>query len=233
MRGGMDARNEWHPSLSALESGAMASPVDDARQLSGPDTPGGVDARAAAHEAFWNLPNTVTLLRVLAVPALLTFPWVLSHQASLVMAWIYIVAAATDLLDGWLARRGAQVTKIGKLLDPLADKLIVTAALIVLLVVGRIPTWGIVMVVVIIGRELAVTGLRGMASAEGQIVPAAWPGKIKTVFQNIAISALLFPDPLAGRIPAHAIGMIFLVAATALTLWSGYRYFAAFFRARA
>lgn len=204
----------------------MASPLDNARQLRS-------EAQDPAYEVFWNLPNSVTLMRVLAVPALLTFPWFFTHQGSLVMAWIYIVAATTDLLDGWLARRGAQVTKIGKLLDPLADKLIVTAALIVLLVVGRIPTWGIVMVVVIIGRELAVTGLRGMASAEGQIVAAAWPGKVKTVFQNIAIGALLFPDPLAGVLPAHAIGMSFLVAATALTLWSGYRYFAAFFRGRA
>ncbi len=202
----------------------MASPVEDVREAP-PET-------APPREVFWNLPNTVTLLRVLAVPALLAFPWVFTHTGSLVMAWIYIVAATTDLVDGWLARRGAQETRVGKLLDPLADKLIVTAALIVLLVVGRIPTWGLVMVVVIIGRELAVTGLRGMASAEGQIVAAAWSGKVKTVFQNIAISALLFPDPLAGVIPAHTIGMAFLIAATALTLWSGYRYFAAFFRTR-
>ncbi len=202
----------------------MASPVEDVRQASAEAVP--------RREVFWNLPNTVTLLRVLAVPALLTFPWFFTHLGSLVMAWIYIVAATTDLVDGWLARRGAQETRIGKLLDPLADKLIVTTALIVLLVVGRIPTWGLVMVVVIIGRELAVTGLRGMASAEGQIVAAAWPGKVKTVFQNIAISALLFPDPLAGVLPAHAVGMAFLMAATVLTLWSGYRYFAAFFRSR-
>ncbi len=207
----------------------MASPLEDARQLRAQND---AQRRNPVRERFWNLPNTVTLIRVLAVPALLTFPWFHSHRASLVMAWIYIAAATTDLLDGWLARRGAQVTKIGKLLDPLADKLIVTAALIVLLAVDRIPTWGLVMVVVIIGRELAVTGLRGMASAEGHIVAAAWPGKVKAVFQNIAIGALLFPNPLAGFIPAHAIGMGFLVAATALTLWSGYRYFAAFFRAR-
>lgn len=204
----------------------MASPLDDARPV---DT--AVPA-SPQRERFWNLPNTVTLMRILAVPALLAFPWFFTREGSLVIAWIYIVAATTDLVDGWLARRGAQVTKIGKLLDPLADKVIVTAALIVLLVVGRIPTWGIVMVVVIIGRELAVTGLRGMASAEGQIVAAAWPGKVKTVFQNIAISALLFPDPVL-RLPAHQIGMAFLIAATGLTLWSGYRYFAAFFSGRA
>ena len=202
----------------------MASPLEETRLEEAPAAP--------KREHFWNLPNTVTLLRVLAVPVLLAFVWFHDRAASLAIAWIFIAAAATDVVDGWLARRGAQVTRIGKLLDPLADKLIVTTALIVLLVVGRIPVWGTVMVVVIVGRELAVSGLRGLASAEGHIVPAAWPGKVKTVFQNIAIGALLFPDPLLRVIPAHSIGMAFLIAATALTLWSGYRYFAAFFRVR-
>lgn len=204
----------------------MASPASQA-----PSIPAD-RATAPPREIFWNLPNSVTMIRVLAVPVLLAFPWMHDHRGSLIMAWLFIAAATTDLIDGWLARRGAQVTSIGKLLDPLADKLIVATALIVLLVVERIPVWGTVMVVVIVGRELAVTGLRGLASAGGQIVAAAWPGKVKTVFQNIAISALLFPDPLAGVLPAHQIGMAFLIAATGLTLWSGYRYFAAYFGGR-
>ena len=112
----------------------MASPVEDVREAP-PET-------APPREVFWNLPNTVTLLRVLAVPALLAFPWVFTHTGSLVMAWIYIVAATTDLVDGWLARRGAQETRVGKLLDPLADKLVISTALIVLLAMGRIPLWG-------------------------------------------------------------------------------------------
>jgi len=120
------------------------------------------------------------------------------------------------------------VTKIGKLLDPLCDKLLVATALIVLLAGHRIPEWGTPMVVVIIGREIAVTGLRGFASAQGEIMAAAWPGKIKTLLQNIAIGALLFPNPQWG-LPAHTVGLAFLIAATALTLWSGYGYFASFF----
>lgn len=189
--------------------------------------------RAGSHplhaERFWNLPNTITMLRTLVVPVLLLFP-VLggSRFGSQVFAWLFIVAAVTDLVDGWLARRGQQVTRIGKLLDPLADKLLVATALIVLLAEDRIPAWGTPMVVIIVGRELAVSGLRGFASSEGRIMAAAWPGKLKTLLQNIAIGALLFPTPQWG-LPAHSIGLAFLVAATALTIWSGYGYFAGFF----
>ena len=184
-------------------------------------------------ERFWNLPNTITLLRAAAVPVLLLFPLAASSRlGSQLLAWLFIAAALTDLVDGWLARRGQQVTRIGKLLDPLADKLLVATSLIVLLAAGRIPTWGTAMVVVIIGRELAVTGLRGFASAHGHIMAAVWQGKVKAVFQNVATGALLFPDPQFG-LPAHAIGLAFLVAATVLTLWSGYGYFARYFNAAA
>ncbi len=182
-------------------------------------------------ERFWNLPNTITLLRIAVVPVLLAFPWLSGRTASHVVAWLFIVAALSDLLDGWLARRGQQVTSIGKLLDPLADKLIVATALIVLLAMERIPDWGLVAVVVIVGRELAVTGLRGIASAGGQVLAASWLGKTKTVMQNVAIGALLFPRDAFG-LPAHGIGIVALLLATALTLWSGWAYFAGYFRAR-
>jgi CDP-diacylglycerol--glycerol-3-phosphate 3-phosphatidyltransferase len=184
---------------------------------------------APGHERIWNLPNTITILRTAVVPILLVFPLMAdSRFGSHLMAWLFIVAALTDIVDGWLARRGAQVTRVGKLLDPLADKLLVATALIVLLAVGRIPTWATGLVVVIVGRELAVTGLRGLASAGGRVMAASGLGKIKTVFQNIAIGALLFPDPTLG-LPAHGIGMLCLFLAAALTLWSGYHYFAEYF----
>jgi CDP-diacylglycerol--glycerol-3-phosphate 3-phosphatidyltransferase len=184
-----------------------------------------------ARERFWNLPNTITLLRTGAVPLLLLFPLVAeSRVGSQITAWIFIVAALTDLVDGWLARRGAQETKIGKLLDPLVDKLLVSTALIVLLSVGRVPAWATVLVVVIVGRELAVTGLRGLASAGGRVMGASGWGKVKAVFQNVAVGALLFPDPTLG-LPAHRIGMAFLLLAAGLTLWSGYGYFADYFGA--
>ena len=179
-------------------------------------------------EQFWNLPNTISVIRIGVVPVLLCFPLFTHRFGSQVVAWAFIVAAVTDLVDGWLARRGQQETKIGAMLDPLADKLIVATALIVLLAIGRIPLWGLVMVVVIVGRELAVTGLRGIASAEGQVMSATWAGKSKTLAQNIAIGALLFPNPMWG-LPAHEIGLAMLALATTLTLWSGYRYFAEYF----
>jgi CDP-diacylglycerol--glycerol-3-phosphate 3-phosphatidyltransferase len=200
----------------------------------GPDGPTVVSASATPpldRERFWNLPNTITVLRVGVVPVLLLLPLAHDKGSSQLIAWCFIVGALTDLLDGWLARRGQQVTSIGKLLDPLADKLLVSTALIVLLAMGRIPIWATWMVVVIMGRELAVTGLRGIASAGGQVVAASWLGKTKAVSQNIAIGALIFHYTTIG-LPAHAIGMVFLAVATALTLWSGYVYFADYFRGR-
>jgi CDP-diacylglycerol--glycerol-3-phosphate 3-phosphatidyltransferase len=192
-------------------------------------SPAEAASSAPSAERLWNLPNTITILRTAMVPVLLVLPWVQdSRFGSQLLAWLFILAAFTDLLDGWLARRGQQVTRFGKLLDPLADKLLVATALIVLLEADRIPSWGAPMVVVIIGRELAVSGLRGLATSEGHIMAAAWAGKVKTLLQNIAIGALLFPTPQWG-LPAHSIGLAFLVAATGLTLWSGYGYFASFF----
>lgn len=179
-------------------------------------------------EHFWNLPNTVTLLRIAAVPLLLLLPMWPGRTGSQIAAWLFIGAALSDLLDGWLARRGRQITRVGKLLDPLADKLLVATALIVLLAMARVPPWATWMVVVIVGREMAVTTLRGIASAHGQVMAAEWSGKIKTLMQNVAIGALLFHYPTLG-LPAHEIGLTLLGLATALTLWSGYGYFADYF----
>jgi CDP-diacylglycerol--glycerol-3-phosphate 3-phosphatidyltransferase len=92
----------------------------------------------------------------------------------------------------------------------------------------RIPSWGLVLVVVVIGRELAVTGLRGIASAGGQVVAAGWQGKLKTTAQNIAVGCLLFPAGTLG-LPNHPLGLVLLAVATGLTLWSGYVYFADYF----
>jgi CDP-diacylglycerol--glycerol-3-phosphate 3-phosphatidyltransferase len=183
---------------------------------------------ARARERFWNLPNTITLIRIGAVPVLVMLPLFADERGSRFIAWVFIAAAVTDILDGWLARRGQQVTRIGKLLDPLADKLVVSTALIVMLAMGRIPVWATWMVVVIIGRELAVTGLRGIASADGHIVAASPLGKAKALCQNIAIGALIFHYETLG-LPAHKIGMALLGVATALTLMSGYAYFADYF----
>jgi len=207
----------------------------DAFAMAGPDgssAPGGAAPRAPAleRERFWNLPNSVTMLRIGVVPVLLFLPMSTTVSGSRFMAWAFIAAAVTDILDGWLARRkgGKDITRIGKLLDPLADKLIVSTALIMLLAIGRIPLWASGMVVVIVGRELAVTGLRGIASSHGQVVAATGPGKLKTIAQTVATAALLFHYETLG-LPAHEIGLSLLAIATVLTLWSGYLYFSDYF----
>jgi CDP-diacylglycerol--glycerol-3-phosphate 3-phosphatidyltransferase len=195
-------------------------------------TPAAPASPPVPQERFWNLPNTITVLRTAAVPVLLLLPIFSSETGAAVIAWCFIVAAVTDLADGWLARRGKQVTRIGKLLDPLADKLLVATALIVLLAMGWIPIWMTFMVVVIVGREIAVTGLRSIASAGGQIVSASWLGKLKAVTQNIAIGALIFHYETIG-LDARLVGEIMLAVAAALTLASGYLYFADYFKGRA
>ena len=134
------------------------------------------------------------------------------------------LASLSDLLDGFLARRQQLVTNFGKFLDPLADKLVVSAALIMLIPLGRAPAW---MVVVIVGRELAITGLRSMAVSEGKVISADELGKKKMVFQIVAILGLLLHYEYFG-INFHAIGMFFLWLAVALTLWSGFNYFRRF-----
>lgn len=208
----------------AMDRDALAVPVREVPSMSD----------ALPRERFWNLPNTVTMLRIGVVPVLLFLPMAKSIAGSRFMAWAFILAAVTDILDGWLARRkgGKDITRIGKLLDPLADKLIVSTALIMLLAIGRIPLWASGMVVVIVGRELAVTGLRGIASSHGQVVAATGAGKLKTIAQTVATAALLFHYETLG-LPAHEIGLTLLAIATVLTLWSGYLYFSDYFGWRA
>src|SRR5580698_5648198 len=145
-----------------------------------------------------NLPNALTILRIFFVPFLvavlveqdLQIEWrgaVLVSNAFLALG-IFLAAACTDLLDGYLARRWKQITTVGTLLDPIADKLLISAALISLVQIRRVPAW---MVVLIIGREFAVSGLRSIASAEGYTIQASDLGKTKMITQVVAISMIL------------------------------------------
>src|SRR5205085_4638392 len=144
-----------------------------------------------------NLPNALTLLRIFFVP-LLVAALVQGHgnvdlgfaqvTNEILALWIFLAAAATDLLDGYLARRWGQITTVGTLLDPIADKLLVSAALVSLVQVRVVPAW---MTILIIGREFAISGLRSIAAAEGYIIKASDLGKTKLITQVIAISFLL------------------------------------------
>jgi len=180
------------------------------------------------HERFWNAPNAITLGRIGASSLLLLLPLFSGRAGSAVMGVGFLLVSLTDFLDGYLARRGGTVTRIGKLLDPLADKVLVMTALLMLVAVpDRIPLWGAPMAVLILAREIAVTGLRAMASSEGVLLHASSLGKWKTGFQIAALTALLIHHSWYG-IPFHALGMALLVLATAITLWSGYDYFMAY-----
>src|SRR5664279_2558080 len=183
---------------------------------------------------IWNLPNILTLLRIASIPVLVAVLFSPSRSAGFWAAIIFAIASLTDWLDGYLARRMGIVTVFGKFLDPIADKLIVMSALIMILPFGRVPAW---MVLVILGREIIITGLRGIASSEGIVIQASDLGKYKTIFQLVAIIGLLLhynynwlfgiQHPLL-LVNMHNTGMFFLWIATLLTVWSGFDYLARF-----
>lgn len=136
-----------------------------------------------------NLPNSLTILRVILIPFFVIFMKSdLGGAGKYIALAIYIIASLTDSLDGYLARKNHQVTNFGKFMDPLADKLLVTAALISLVELQVVPAWA---TVIIISREFAVSGLRTIAASEGKVIAASMWGKVKTVTQIAAIIALL------------------------------------------
>jgi CDP-diacylglycerol--glycerol-3-phosphate 3-phosphatidyltransferase len=169
-----------------------------------------------------NFPNLLTLLRIFFVPVLVAALVGGSDRRELLALAIFLAAAATDLLDGYLARRWGQVTTIGTLLDPIADKLLVSAALISLVQVRAIPAW---MAIVLIGREFAISGLRSIAASEGYVIQASDAGKTKMVFQVIAVSLVL----LALRVPeVEPVANIAMIGAVLTSFLSAALYFRQF-----
>ncbi len=180
-----------------------------------------------------NLPNKITVSRIFLIPVFLIFllaPLPLGEteiagtillNSQLIATAIFIFASVTDWIDGYIARKHNLVTNLGKFLDPLADKLLVTSAFVSLVELGAAPAW---IVVVILSREFAVTGLRLVASSEGEVLAASNLGKLKTWIQIIAIIMLLIEN-----VPFEAIGFPFaticLWAALIITVYSGWDYF--------
>jgi CDP-diacylglycerol---glycerol-3-phosphate 3-phosphatidyltransferase len=166
-----------------------------------------------------NLPNTLTLLRILLVPVVVVALLDETPNGDAIAAGVFALAALTDGLDGYIARRREDITTFGKLMDPLADKLLVTAALVSLVSLGRLEAW---VAMVIIAREFAVTGLRAVAAERGVVIQASWMGKLKTILQIAAIIALIAIDPTP-------LGVDILVyVAVAITVISGVDYFFGF-----
>jgi CDP-diacylglycerol--glycerol-3-phosphate 3-phosphatidyltransferase len=175
-----------------------------------------------------NLPIGLTLVRIVLVPLVTVFLISSSQVHVLIAAVIFIAASLTDWLDGLIARRRHQVTTLGKLLDPVADKLLVAAALISLVQINKVPAW---MVVVIIGREFAVTGLRGIAASVGTVIPASETAKYKTLTQYIAITLLILEKGVPPEyVPFYWLSDAALWVALVLTVVSGVDYFIRFFR---
>jgi CDP-diacylglycerol--glycerol-3-phosphate 3-phosphatidyltransferase len=181
-----------------------------------------------------NLPNTLTLLRIFFVPLLVAA----LVQQNLEIRWngevwltnpflalaIFITAALTDLLDGYLARRWGQITTVGTLLDPIADKLLISSALVALVEIHRVPAW---MVILIIGREFAVSGLRSIAAAEGYTIKASELGKTKMIAQVVAISMIMLSQRWQSLAePA----MLAMWAVVAFSILSAVDYFRMFWR---
>ncbi|NWG00305.1 MAG: CDP-diacylglycerol--glycerol-3-phosphate 3-phosphatidyltransferase [Thermoanaerobaculaceae bacterium] len=164
---------------------------------------------------MWNLPNSLTVLRILLVPLLVV---VLLTRFSGSEFWglgIFLLAALTDLVDGMIARRTKAVTVAGTLLDPIADKLLMSAAFISLVELGQAPAW---MVVVIVGREFAVAGLRQVAHERGIVIAATWWGKLKTLSQIVAVSLLIVNFQLGqwARLAKFALWVAVAMAAASL-----------------
>ena len=163
-----------------------------------------------------NAANVLTLVRVALIPVLVAVLLSALPNADFLAAVVFIVASATDALDGWLARRHSLVTSFGKLMDPLADKLLITSALVSFVSLYRLDAW---VAMVIIAREFAVTGLRMLAVEQGHVIPASIWGKLKTVFQVAMVLALIWADG-----PSRWVDALIYVT-VAVTVLSGVDYF--------
>jgi CDP-diacylglycerol--glycerol-3-phosphate 3-phosphatidyltransferase len=201
-----------------------------------PRSEAGYNGRYAASAALvaapdpMNLPNALTLARIVLVPLLVvvlltkfTGHMILGVPKSYVAAGIFGIASLTDFLDGYLARRRKQITVLGQLLDPVADKLLISAALVSLVQLGVAPAW---MAAIIIGREMAVTGLRGVAQSRGLIMPASSLGKIKMGAEVVAILLLILGQEWGAK--AVLLGQIALWFVLAVALWSAVEYYRLF-----
>lgn len=175
---------------------------------------------------FWNIANTITVLRILLVPLVMALLiWESPTGCALAMV-LFVIAALSDLLDGYLARKYHLESIIGAFLDPLADKILVIGVMILLIPLDRLPAW---MVALFVIRDITITALRGIAASEGMIIAASRWGKYKTTYENVALAFLIYHYPLLG-FQIHEIGLMLLYVGLVLALGSGIHYLVQFFR---
>ena len=165
-----------------------------------------------------NLPNALTFFRILLVPVLVVVLLTKFDGKEFVGLGLFLLAAATDFLDGFIARRWGLVTRLGKLLDPAADKILTSAAFISLVEVGSAPAW---IVVIIVAREFAISTLRSVSAADQVVIAASWSGKVKTGSQVVAISLLIIQERLG---EAQPLATIALIVALVFSIYSGIEY---------
>lgn len=180
-------------------------------------------------QEFWNLPNVLTLARIAVIPVFVWFTYDADPLYSVWAGALFTLAAITDVVDGYLARKWNQITIVGKLLDPLADKLIVTAAFVMMVRLGRLAAW---VAIVLLAREFIITSLRTIAANEGIIIAAGQEGKWKTSFQLIGIICLCvhYVHPLwlvfwTVPVDFNFVGQVLIYVATVLSVWSAGVYF--------
>ncbi len=172
---------------------------------------------------MYNLPNLITGIRFLLAGCLALLLMLEQSRTIALMAWgLFTLAAGSDWVDGYIARKQGSVTVLGKLMDPLADKILVTTALIMLIPSGKLPAW---LALVILCREILITGLRGLASSSGVVVAASGLGKWKSTVQYLGLGILIFPLGIVPIPHLHQIGLVVMYAAMVLTVWSGVDYF--------
>lgn len=183
-------------------------------------------------QEFWNLPNMLTIGRILIIPLFVWFTYDADPLHSFWAAALFTIAAVTDVVDGYLARRWNQITVVGKFLDPLADKLIVMAAMVMMVRLGRLAAW---VVIVLIAREFIVSGLRTIAASEGMVIAAGQEGKWKTSLQLCGIISLCvhYVHPLNliwGTYPVdyNSVGQVLMYLSMVFSLWSAGGYFKGF-----
>lgn len=181
-----------------------------------------------------NIPNLLTFGRIAVIPVIITLMLLTGPQNSFDKNWnlkfvtalLFIAAALSDLIDGYFARKLGMVSLLGRFADPMADKLIHMAVMVMLIPVGRIPAW---FVVLLLFREISINGLRAVAAGEGIIISAGEWGKKKTAWMNVGLSSLLLPDPFFG-VSSYTVGWFCLIVGTYYNIISGVRYAYGFFR---
>ncbi|WP_309888725.1 CDP-diacylglycerol--glycerol-3-phosphate 3-phosphatidyltransferase [Archangium sp.] len=183
-------------------------------------------------QEFWNLPNMLTLGRIFLIPVFVWLTYDADPLSSLLAAAVFAVASITDVVDGYLARRWNLITVVGKFMDPLADKLIAMAALVMMVRLGRIAAW---VVIVLLAREFIVSGLRTIAASEGMVIAAGQEGKWKTSLQLVGIISLCVHYEhvidwglYAAPVDFNKVGQLLVYLSGAFSVWSAVVYFRAF-----